>query len=360
MRARATTTRLLLAMAGSLAIHALVMSSARIELAAPPQPRPPLEARLAPAPAPAAAPAPAPAPKRKPGTRLAAAKPLAPPPVARVAAPTTLFVPPEWELDPVSVPELEETPVAGAEPPATEHLALAPQSAPEVPVNPLPRRGRIEYNVLYGSGDGLPVGRVVQIWEMEGGRYLLASDAETTGLIDFFSPQHLRYISQGRVTPQGLRPEAFFITRMRRGKTEAAQARFDWDSRQIRYGYPHDRKVAALVEGAQDLMSLAYHFALSPPKPGRIQVAVTSGKEFDVHEIDVSPEEVIDTPIGQLRALRLSQIARPGKEHFDIWLAVQYNYLPVRLRHYDRKGAYSGEQVAIEIRVGDDAELARQ
>jgi len=359
MRAHATTTRLLLAMAGSLAIHALVMSSARIELAAPPQPRPPLEARLAPAPAPAAAPAPAPAPKRKPVTRLAAAKPLAPP-VARVAASTTLFVPPEWDLDPISAPELEEAPVAGAESPATEHLALAPRSAPQVPVSLLPRKGRIEYNVLYGSGDGLPVGRVVQTWEMEGGRYLLASDAETTGLIDFFSPQHLRYISQGRVTPQGLRPEEFFITRMRRGNTEAAQARFDWDSRQILYGYPHDRKVAALVEGAQDLMSLAYHLALSPPKPGRIQVAVTSGRDFDVHEIDVYPEEVIDTPIGELRALRLSQIARPGKEHFDLWLAVQYNYLPVRLRHYDRKGAHAGEQVAIEIRVGDDVDLAGQ
>jgi len=358
MRARATTTRLLLAMAGSLAVHALVMSSARIELAAPPQPRPPLEARLAPAPAPAAAPAPGPAPKRKPETRRAAAKPLTPP-VAVVASPTPLFVPPEWDLDPVSVPESEEVPVAVAEPSAAEHLALAPRSAREVPVNPLPRKGRIEYNVLYGSGDGLPVGRVVQTWEMEGGRYLLASDAKTMGLIELFSPQHLRYISRGQVTPQGLRPEEFFITRMRRGRTEAAQARFDWDNGQILYGFPRDRKVAALAEGAQDLMSLAYHLALSPPKPGRIQVAVTSGKDFEVYEIDVFPEEVIDTPIGELRALRLSQIARPGKEHFDLWLAVQYNYLPVRLQHYDRKGAHSGEQVAIEIRVGDDRELAR-
>jgi hypothetical protein len=358
MKARATTTRLLLALAGSLAVHALVMSSARIELAAPPQPRQPLEAGGG-APAHAAPPVPAAVPAPRPKTRQAAAKPLTPP-VPAISTPTPLYVPPEWDLDPVAAPEPEEAPVADADSPAAEHLALAPRSASEVPVNPLPRRGRIEYNVLYGSGDGLPVGRVVQTWEMGDGRYLLASDAETTGLIDFFSPQHLRYISQGRVTRQGLRPEEFFITRLRRGKTEAAQARFDWDNGQIRYGYPRDRKIAALVEGTQDLMSLAYHFALSPPKPGRIQVAVTSGRDYDVHEIDVFPEEVIDTPIGQLRTLRLSQIARPGKEHFDLWLAVQYNYLPVRLRHYDRKGAYSGEQVAVEIRVGDDAELARQ
>ena len=107
-------------------------------------------------------------------------------------------------------------------------------------------------------------------------------------------------------------------------------------------------------------MSLAYHFALAPPQPGRFRIAVTSGRDFEVHEIEVLREEIIETPMGQLRTLPLRQIARPGKEHFDLWLAVQYNYLPVRLRHYDRKGEYSGEQVAIEIRVGDDADLARR
>lgn len=351
MRARTTTTRLLLAMAGSLAVHALVMSSARLELAAPPQPRPPLEARLAPAPA--APPAPAATPMRRRETRQAAVKPLtAPTPV--VSAPTPLYVPPEWEVEPV--PEPEETPA----PPRTEQLAIAPRSAPEVPANPLPRSGYIEYNVLYGSGDGLPVGRVVQSWKIENDRYLLASDAETTGLVDFFRPQQLRYISQGRVTAKGLKPEEFFITRTRHGKTEAARARFDWEQQQIHYGYPHDRKVAALVDGAQDLVSLAYHFALAPPPPGRFRIAVTSGRDFEVHEIEVLPEEIIETPMGQLRTLPLKQIARPGKEHFDLWLAVQYNYLPVRLRHYDRKGEYSGEQVATEIRVGDGAGLARR
>jgi hypothetical protein len=355
MRARSDTTRLLLAVAGSLAVHALVMSSARLELAAPPQPRPPLEARLAPAPA--APPAPKAAPAQRPKTRQAAATPLTLP-VPDAPSSTPLFVPPEWDVDPA--PEPEEAPLAGAEPPRAEQLALAPQSAPEVPVSPLPRSGYIEYNVLYGSGDGLPVGRVVQSWKIENDRYLLASDAETTGLIDFFRPQQLRYISEGRVTPRGLKPEEFFITRTRRGKTEAARARFDWEHQQIHYGYPDDRKVAALVEGAQDLMSLVYHFALAPPQPGRFRIAVTSGRDFEVHEIEVLPEEIIETPMGQLRTLPLRQIARPGKEHFDLWLAVQYNYLPVRLRHYDRKGEYSGEQVAVEIRVGDEAKRARQ
>lgn len=346
----------MLAIAGSMAVHALVMSSARLELAAPPQMPPPLEARLAPAPAPATAPAPAPAPKRKAvATRHAAAKSPAVP-VRRLAAPNSLYVPPDWELGPV--PEPEDAPVATAETSPSENLAGAVPSAPEVPVNPLPRRGQIEYSVRYGSDDGLPVGRVVQSWTMENGRYLLASDAETTGLIDLFWPQHMRYISQGQVTSKGLRPDEFFITRTRRGKLETARAKFDWDNRQIVYGYARDNKVAALTDGAQDLMSIAYHFALAPPEPGRVRIPVTSGKDFEIQEIEILPEEVINTPMGRLRALPLRQIVRPGKEHFDVWLAVQYNYLPVRIRHFDRQGEYSGEQVAVEIRVGDERELA--
>jgi hypothetical protein len=360
VRIHATTTRLTLAMVGSLALHALVMSSARLELAAPPRPGAPLEARLAPAPPPppAVKPVPAaPAPAHRPHTRHAAVKPAAAP-VPVVNTQTPLFVPPEWDLEPEPGPE--DAPVAGAEPLPPERLAFAPESVAAVPVNPLPRKGRIEYGVRYGSGDGLPVGKTVHSWKMEDGHYLLASDAETTGLVDVFSPQRLRYVSQGRITPQGLRPDSFVITRTRRGKTEAARARFDWDNGQILYGYAHDRKVAALTEGAQDLMSLAYHFALMPPRPGRLRVPVTSGKGFETYEIEVFPEEVIDTPIGQLRTLPVKQIARPGKEHFEMWLAVQYNYLPVRLRHYDREGAYSGEQIALEIRVGDDEDLAKR
>lgn len=358
MLKRDAINRLIFAVAGSLAVHAWVMSSTRLDLAAPPQLPPPLEARLEPVRAPATVQTPAPAPKRKPAvTRRVAAKTPAIP-VRRSIASTSLYVPPEWDLDPG--PDLDGAPVAKADTPPSEAPSVAENTPPELPVNPLPRKGQIEYSVRYGSEDGLPVGKIVQSWEMKNGRYLLASDGETTGLLDLFRPQQLRYISQGQITSRGLKPEAFFITRTRKGKTETARAEFDWANRKILYGYARDKKIAALEDGAQDLMSLAYHFSLSPPAPGRIRIPVTSGKGLDVREIEVLPEEVIETPMGQLRALPLRQIVRPGKDHLELWLAVQYHYLPVRLRHFDRAGDYTGEQVAIEIRVSDERELAQR
>lgn len=363
MLSRNTTARLIWAITGSLAAHAVVMSGMPLNLAAPPQLPPPLEARLEPAPPPvvAQAPAPAPAPKRKPAaTRQAAVKaPVIP--VRRSVASTPLYVPPEWDLDPgPDVPAVDEVSIAEAETTPPEAPPVAQQATPALPVNPLPRKGQIEYSVRYGSDDGLPVGKIVQSWEMKNGKYLLASDGETIGLLDFFRPQQLRYISQGKITSSGLRPDAFFITRTRKGKTETARAEFDWENRKILYGYARDKKIATLEDGAQDLISLAYHFSLSPPAPGRLRIPVTSGRDLDLREIEVLPEEVIETPMGQMRALRLRQIARPGKEHFELWLAIQYHYLPVRLRYFDRNGNYTGEQVALEIRVSDERELAQR
>lgn len=350
--------RLTLAVAASLALHVLLISSIRVEPAPPPFEASPLEARLVPAPPRKAEPArPAAVPARKSSARYVAAKPVAPPrPLAGTAPP--LFVPPEIEYGPAS--ELDETPVADADPAPTLAEPVVPQeSVARTPANALPTRGRIEYLVLYGSGDGLPVGKIVHSWKMKNGHYVLASDAETTGLIELFSPQRLRYVSQGTITAQGLRPDSFYITRTRRGKIEAARALFQWDKGQIVYGYANDRKVAPLTEGAQDLMTLAYQFAVVPaPGPGRLQVPVTSGKGFDTYEVEVLPEEVIDTPIGQLLTLHVKQLPKPGKEHFEIWLAVHYSYLPVRIRHYNRKGSYSGEQVVLDIRVDDNREMA--
>jgi len=357
-----TTTRLALAIGASLALHALVISHVRLELAAPQPPEAtPLEARLVPAPPRKAEPSRrVAAPTHKPRPRRSAAKPVAPPrpPIRAASTAPPLFVPPELEFG--EIPEAEEASIAGAEPASIpDGPVIAEQPVAPVSAHPLPAQGRIEYAVRYGSGDGLPVGKIVHSWKMKNGHYLLASDAESTGLVELFSPQRLRYVSQGTITPHGLRPDTFFITRTRRGKMEAARARFEWDKGQIVYGYANDRKVAALSEGAQDLLTLAYQFVVVPaPGPGRLQVPVTSGKGFENYEIEVLAEEVIDTPIGQLRTLHVRQIPQPGKEHFEIWFAVRYNYLPVRISHYGRNGSYSGEQVVLEIRVEDSKEMA--
>lgn len=42
-----------------------------------------------------------------------------------------------------------------------------------------------------------------------------------------------------------------------------------------------------------------------------------------------------------------------GRESLELWLAIEYRYLPVRIRFCNRKGEPQGEQIVAEIRLGD-------
>jgi hypothetical protein len=334
----------------SITLHALVFSVDWLPL--PQEPIEPLlfEARFAPLqelkPAP-------------PRPQVRAPRPVAPAPTPDVAAFATagVLALPEPVPDAAPAEEVADEPAeVVAEPAAPEppqQLALAAETDATAAAHSLPRRGRISFTLLYGE-ERTFVGTAVQSWEAGTNTYVIASEAETGGLIDLFQPQRMRYVSQGRITPQGLRPESFASSRTRRGRSEAAQARFDWDAGNLSYGGTSDSKSAALPAGTQDFVSFIFQFVLVPPVPGRYRIPITTGTRFEVYDIVVSGEERIETPLGTLRTLSIKQIPHEGEVSIEISLAAEYRYLPVRIRHYDREGNYAGDQLANEIRISEE------
>lgn len=340
-----TRARLILAALVSLALHGLVISGEWIAVPQPPPAMLPLLAQIVPKPEIKPA-----APQSQPKPRHRRRSTPAPaPPTITALAPASPFEPPDLQPDIAPVETAAELPVA-PEPP--QLVALAEETAVAFAPS-LPRKGRIAFTLYYGDSR-TAVGNVVQTWEAHDGVYRIASEAETSGLIELFRPQRLRYLSQGKITRDGLRPDSFLMSRTRRGQTEAAQARFDWNEGTLAYGLAREPQQAPLPAGTQDLMSLIYQHTVLPPARGRFRVPVTTGSRFENYEIEVSAEESIETPLGTLRALPLKQLPKPGTESIQIWLAAEYRYLPVMIRHYDREGRLSGEQMVTEIRISED------
>src|SRR5262249_25313601 len=351
-RTRRSDRVLALAALASAAIHALLISGAWLPLPRLPAAHEPLEARLAAAP-PEVKPAHPPTPSRRLSAPRRAHAPV-PAPVAALPAPPSVVAQsssaPPAEAQPEAIPEAPGvTAPANPEPP----LQREPPPPQPQPVRSLPKKGRITFALTYG-GDRFSVGKAVQSWEVGPENYMLASDAETTGIVDLFRPQRLRYLSQGKITRQGLRPASFLASRTHLGQTEAAEALFNWDTGSLTYGQARERTHAALPAGTQDIMSFVYQFALSPPTPGRFRLPITTGSRFETYDIEVRDEESIETPLGLVRALPVKQQGRPGAETIEIWLGAEYRYLPVKIRYFDREGKPAGEQVASEIRISDD------
>ncbi len=338
IRGRLAITTLL-----SIALHALVVSGNWLPLPQDPAEPRLLQARFAPLPELKPAP---PRPQVRAPRRAAPA--LAP--EAAALATTDPLVLPEPVPDAASAEEVADEPAA-PEPP--QQLALAAETSVAAAAHSLPRRGRISFTLLYGENRTF-VGTAVQSWEAGANTYLIASQAETGGLVELISPQRMRHVSQGRITPQGLRPESFVTSRTRRGRSEAAQARFDWDAGNLSYGGTRESKNAALPADAQDFVSFIFQFVLVPPAPGLYRVPIATGTRFEMYDIVVTGEERIETPLGTLRILSVKQMPRAGEESIEISLATEYRYLPVRIRHYDREGNYSGEQLASEIRISEE------
>lgn len=246
------------------------------------------------------------------------------------------------------LPAASEPVIVATAPAAVSEFTPDPASLPA-----FPRRGRVSFNIVYGR-DGFPVGRTEQSWQIDGTRYQLASRSETTGMLDMVRSQHRTYLSKGELTPKGLRPDTFLMSRNRGRGSEEARAQFDWSQGTVTLGAANAQREQALPIGTQDLVSFMYQLALDPPKPGRTTVSVTNGSRLETYELDVRAEEKIDTPLGVMRALPIRQVRSARAESVELWLATEIRHLPVRIRFYGRDGEPAGEQIVTEIRLTED------
>ena len=343
--------RFFAAAAASLAAHAVIATWLTAPAPAPPAPPAPLEAWLAPAPPPVPRIEPVPDSRLARAARRAAAVPrVSPVPQLAEAMPLPLPTEPVTPAEPVTGdgPAVEDAPVLEPAAPPSAPPPIA--AAPDAPAPTLPRRGELIYTLHLGS-DNFNVGRAVFSWEADQGTYRLVSTSKTTGIVDLFRSQRLTYVSEGRLTEDGLRPENFAMSRMRRGRTDAAEAHLDWAARRLTYGRQAHKRTVDLPPASQDIASFAFQLALHPPAPGRVRLPITNGTHFEIYELEVMAEERIETPLGMLDALPLRQLRKEGAEGIEVWLAVHYRYLPVKVRFFDRDGNAAGEQVVSEIRI---------
>jgi len=312
---------LLAALAGSAFIHAAALFLPDVDLSTAP-PEPPLQAeiRLPALPAVEKVPEAVKAPRLPPVART---QPLRRPrtdPVKLAPLPAAAV-----EIDASS----ETTDV-----PLVEMGFLPPQAvrAPDLPV-----RGRIRYTVFRGD-QGFQVGRAEHEWEFSEGRYRIRVMTETSGLAAVFKPVRVEMESRGRFGPHGLQPES--LTTWRNGSETRESAVFDWESRQVTVGYNGRRH--ALEDGAQDVVSFHYQLALLPHLAQGTTMWVATGKKFSQYRFDVLGEEILELPTGLFRTLHVRVRTDSTSE---VWLALDHQMLPIRIRHVDRKGE-SFEQLA--------------
>jgi len=180
-----------------------------------------------------------------------------------------------------------------------------------------PQRVGMEYEA---RRNGSAVAEVSERLEHDGKTYRLSQTWKGKGI--YALRGDARRTSAGRIGPEGLRPEAF--EELRPGK---------------------DPRRASPAAGAQDRLSVLWHFAFKPPA-GRVTVQVADGGGVSTHVYEPAGRERIRTPAGEFHALKLER--KDDDRHAQVWLAPERGNVPVRVLVTEKDGTVI-EVVAMRI-----------
>jgi hypothetical protein len=214
---------------------------------------------------------------------------------------------------------------------ASEKPAPAASPAPSLRgARKLPERISLRYSVQSGE-DGLTIGQAIYSGQIREGRYVLLSTTEATGITAVFISGKIVQRSEGRVTPEGLRPDVFTSAK---GERKVKTARFDWAHGQLLL----PAGGVELPPNAQDIASFPFHLAmLAEDADPAWTLSVTNGKNLRDYRFQVIGRETLTLSGGRIEALHLQGV-RGGDARLDVWLAPTRDWLPVRIRTLDEHG----------------------
>ncbi|MBI3527170.1 MAG: DUF3108 domain-containing protein [Betaproteobacteria bacterium] len=194
-----------------------------------------------------------------------------------------------------------------------------------------PQRVQMDFAVTSGAmhlGDGRDV------LEHDGKQYSVISESKTVGLAAFFYKMNIRRESRGLITKNGLRPLHFEEDRTRKPKRAAD---FDWDTKLIKLTDGASVETVPLPDNTFDQTSFAYAFAFRPPSEEILAVHLTDGRRLSDYKYQVIGKEKLNTPLGDLETVHFQKIREADdKRGFEVWLAVEHHYLPVRIRFIEK------------------------
>jgi hypothetical protein len=196
-----------------------------------------------------------------------------------------------------------------------------------------PPRVQMDFDVNSGS---MHLGEGRDVLEHDGKQYSVVSESKTVGVAAFLYKMNVRRESRGLVTKGGLRPLHFQEERTRKPKRAAD---FDWEAKQLKLTDGENVSTVALPDNSFDQTSFAYAFAFRSPDDELPPVHLTDGRKLSDYKYQMVGKEKIKTPIGELETVHFQKVREADdKRGFEVWLAVEHHYLPVKIRFIEKDG----------------------
>jgi Protein of unknown function (DUF3108) len=249
---------------------------------------------------------------------------------------------------PAATNSVAEPPIvlAAATPTAAPAMPTAEQQLDKLIERPtFPSRLTIAYKMTSNVADGV----ADFSWKRNGGQYEIDSTIQPTGLIASMFAGTFRQTSRGDVTADGIAPTFFS---MQRGEAQADTAEFKRASSELKIIKHGETHLMPLPERMQDMQSFLFQMAHDAPALGtdagaRITVNVTNARKVYQYKFFRVGEETLETRMGPMTTIHLKSESSNPEDVYEVWLAPNHFYMPVKLKFY--MGRFAVEQVATRI-----------
>ena len=189
--------------------------------------------------------------------------------------------------------------------------------------------------------NGLKVGESVRILEKEKtGRYVFRSESRSSGILGLFLNDHVVEKSAWSLSGEDIHPLRYTY-RQSGSKNSVQSVRFDWRAKTIDNREGNKTWRLRLTPNLFD--KLVYQIAIMRDlAAGKRTLAyqIVDGGKIKYYRFAYIGEEVVETPLGKIRAVRLERRKEKynSKRSTTFWCAIRWRYLPVRVDTTLRNG----------------------
>ncbi|GAB3263855.1 DUF3108 domain-containing protein [Chitinimonas naiadis] len=292
---------------------------------------------------------PVPTPQRE--TPPAAARPTVP--VGTITPPPTVAInpPPAPTVTSTAPPASEAGKAAEVTAVANAEAAKTPPATPETPAaNSKPARPGLDSSFPRTVDISYIVKGLVLAdhrWRLDGKQYRISTQGSLFG-------KAFDMRTEGEVGPAGLRPKRFIEYRDQKPQPKY-EVDFDWAGKKVLVGEPGQQKEFALDEGAQDIFSAAYQFALQGNKLPSFHMQIVTGRNS--YQIDFELKGEAELTLSGQKVNTLVLAGAHDKRRFEFYLAPDWHNLPVRIRYQD--GDNTIDLVTVQLTLDGKTVLKR-
>lgn len=179
---------------------------------------------------------------------------------------------------------------------------------------------------------GVKIAEIKERFTRSGDRYRIESVSKPVGLLALFKPDTLYVISEGDITPQGLRPQSFVYRRSQETIKNTA-ADFDWRQSTLMLSDRYGQRFEPLPAETQDRLSVLYQFRYVPFLRERKELTmhITNGSKIDTRRYQVHGGQMLTVPLGTLETLYLATPPESTAWKTEIWLSVENGNFPCKI-----------------------------